>query len=69
MIQKIQELIEDNTSLDITRSQIIMGLTVIGLLLLLIIFFMFGSSGAKEESDNYVPPKPNPTADSIHLQQ
>jgi len=45
MINKIQELIEDNSSISITRNQVIMGLAVIGTLLLLIAIFIFGIGG------------------------
>ncbi len=58
MIEKIQNLIEDNTSMDITHNQIVMGLTVIVAIVVFIVFFMFSSGGPKKESDTYVPKPP-----------
>lgn len=59
MIEKIQNLIEDNTSVDVTRNQIIIGLAVMGAFFLLIVFFMLSSGGPKDDSANYVPPAPS----------
>ena len=59
MIEKIQNLIEDNTSMDITRSQVIMGLFVIVAIIVLVVFFMFKSGGPKKDPDTYVPKPPN----------
>lgn len=59
MIEKIQNLIEDNTSFDITRNQVIMGLTVVGLLVLFVVFLLFGSTGPKKDAANFQPPPPN----------
>ena len=57
MIEKIQNLIEDNTSMEVTRNQVIMGLIAIGLLLALVVLFMFGMGKPKVDK-NYksVPP-------------
>jgi len=55
MIEKIQNLIEDNTSMEITRKQVIMGLSVIGTLLFLIIIVMFGLGGPSENDSSYTP--------------
>lgn len=66
MIGKIQNLIEDNTSFDITRNQVIMGLAVISALLLLIIMFMFGSGGPDQNDKNYVPAPPDYDA-PVHI--
>lgn len=66
MIEKIQNLIEDNTSFDITRNQVIMGLVVSVAFVLLIIFFMFGSGGQKA-IPNYVSTPP--TTDGPAYQQ
>ena len=68
MIEKIQSLIEDNTSLDVTRKQVILFLVVIGSLLVLIIFMMIRSSNSvKKDPKGYVPPKSN-VVDPIHIQ-
>ena len=50
MIEKIQNLIEDNTSMDVTRKQVIMGLTVLGLMVLFVIFMMTSSGGPSEDA-------------------
>ncbi len=66
MIEKIQGLIEDNTSLDVTRKQVILFLVLIGSLLVLIIFMMIRSSnGVKKDPKGYVPPKSN-VVDPVH---
>ncbi|MEN8252729.1 MAG: hypothetical protein ABFQ53_04085 [Patescibacteria group bacterium] len=49
MIDKIQGLIEDNTSMEITRSQVIMGLTVIALLFLFLVLLMTRSGSSLED--------------------
>ncbi|MEA3322654.1 MAG: hypothetical protein U9Q12_00355 [Patescibacteria group bacterium] len=67
MIEKIQNLIEDNTSMNVTRKQVILGVSVIGALLLLIIFMMFGSGGPSENDKSYTPPPPSTSA-PVHVQ-
>jgi uncharacterized membrane protein YvbJ len=67
MIDKIQSLIEDNTSFDVTRSQVIMLLSIIVAIILLIIFFMLGSTGPSKNSDTYIPPPANAPA-PVHIQ-
>ncbi len=67
MIEKIQNLIEDNTSMEVTRKQVIMGVTLVGLLGALIIFFMFGTGGPKKESATQIVSPPNLNA-PMHIQ-
>jgi len=62
MIEKIQNLIEDNTSMEITRNQVIMGLVVVGLLILFVIFLFIGSTGPQKDAANFTPPPPNSSA-------
>ena len=68
MIEKIQGLIEDNTSLDVTRKQVTLFLVILGALLVLIIFIFLRTLGSvKEDPKGYVPPKSN-VADPVHVQ-
>ncbi len=67
MIEKIQNLIEDNTSMEVTRKQVIMGVTLVGLLGALIIFFMFGTGGPKKDSTTQAVSSPDLSA-PMHTQ-
>ena len=59
MIEQIQNLIEDHTSFDITRNQIIMALAVVIAFALLIIIIAFQVGGPKEDPKNMSTPKPS----------
>ncbi len=68
MIEKIQNLIEDNTSFDVTKKQITLFLAILGSLLVLIVFMMIRSAGGVTEDPNgYVPPKLD-VVDPVHVQ-
>ena len=67
MIEKIQNLIEDNTSMEVTRKQVTMGVAVVGLLIVLIIVFMFGIGGPKKDSTTQVVTPPDLSA-PMHVQ-
>lgn len=68
MIEKIQSLIEDNTSLDVTKKQITLFLIILGAVLALVILMMIRSaSSVKKDPKGYVPPQPS-VADPVHVQ-
>lgn len=66
MIEKIQNFIADNTSVDVTRNQVVMGFVVIGVIVLLIIVLMFQSGGPQKNSKGYVAPMPDKNA-PVHV--
>jgi len=59
MIEKIKNLIEDNTTMDVTHKQVILMLSIVGALLILIIIIMFGAGGPSEDDKNYIPAPSN----------
>ncbi len=68
MIEKIQDFIESNTSLDITKKQITLGLIGLGaLIILIILFFVKSAGGVKPDPKGYTPPKPT-FDDPVHIQ-
>ena len=67
MIEKIQNLIEDNTSIDVTKKQVILFLIVVCSSLVLIVLVMVKfSSGVKKDPSGYVPPQSN-IVDPVHI--
>ncbi|XLQ19817.1 MAG: hypothetical protein ACKUBY_04475 [Candidatus Moraniibacteriota bacterium] len=62
MIEKIQNLIEDSTSLEVTGKQVQMFLAIIGALFFLVVFMMMKSGGPSKNDKSYVPAPPNPNA-------
>ncbi|HIP50388.1 MAG TPA: hypothetical protein EYG99_02975 [Candidatus Pacebacteria bacterium] len=68
MIERIQNLIEDSTSLDVTKKQVTLFLVMLGALLILVIFMIMRSaSSVKEDPKGYIPPKSN-VVDPVYVQ-
>ena len=59
MIEKIRNMIEDATGMDVTRNQILMGLAVIVTLLAMVAILFLQSGGPKKDPEGMQVPLPD----------
>ncbi len=59
MIEKIRNMIEDATGMDVTKNQILMGMAVIVALLVMIVVLSLQSGGPRKDPEGLKVPLPD----------